>query len=364
MKSSHSVFPVAVICLIALLAFGGCSSKMERETLSRTDILIQDKNYSEALALLYDALEKDADNLRLRRQVVMVYLHAGQPATAYRAYRKLLEKPRKKGQAGDPEYRDRDPVLVDALKHPDAVVRITAAKTLSSVKDTTSVKPLIGLLKDSDRDVRRAAANALGELREKSAVKPLIELLADDSWFVRGEAAQSLGKIAEPSAAEPLMKLLGDPDAYVRENAAISIRLVSTESNRGIFEKALNSPDALTKLTAARALAQFKSEPAEVVLIGATTDENPQFRRMAVDSLAEMNSEKGLVRIREMAQKDPDLEVRYLAILAIGLYGDKGSAPLLEEIIKNQNNPPDIRRAAFMAYRKIAEKHPELIRGE
>ncbi|MDZ4743658.1 MAG: HEAT repeat domain-containing protein [Verrucomicrobiota bacterium] len=362
MKRNLDFLSFALVLTFGMFILGGCSSKVERQTLERTNQLIEEKQFSDALSLLADGLEAEPTNLKLQRQVVIVYLNANDPGTAYRAYRKLLEKPRKKGQTGEPEYRDSDPVLIDALASKNPVVRNAAAKALSSAKDPNSLKPLVALLKDPDKDVRRAAANALGEIREKQAVNALIEVLGDESWFVRGEAAQSLGKIGDPKAAEALIKLLSDKDSYVRENASISLRLLGSNENKAVFQKALSSDDKLTRMTAAQALANLKDSQAEAILIEFTKDPDADYRRFAVDGLAEMKSGPGLPRIREMAKSDPAPEVRYIALLAIGLYGDKDSVSLLEEIIKNQNNDPEVRRAAFMAYRKIAEQYPELIK--
>ncbi len=361
MKRNSPQLVLILLCLSGLLIFAGCSSKVERHALDRSNQLIEERQYQDALLLLAEALDKEPDNLKLKRQVVVVYLNANDPGTAYRAYRKLLEKPRKKGETGEPQYRESDPVLIDALKSKNAQVRNAAAKALSSVKDPASVKPMMSLLKDEDKDVRRAAANALGEIRDKQATDALIAVLKDESWFVRGEAAQSLGKIGDPRAAEGLFALLTDPDSYVRENAAISLRLVAAEDNEALYQKALMSDNKLTKITAAQALAKTKNPQAEAILLEFTKDGDSDYRRFAVDGLTEMRSATGLEAIRGLAKNDPVPEVQYISLLAIGLYGDKDSAKLLEEIIKNQKNNPDIRRAAFMAYRKIAEQYPEIV---
>lgn len=361
MKRSKVITVFLVVCAICVGLITGCSSKIERETIKRTDLLIEEERYSDALSLLADSLEAEPENLKLMRQVVVVYLNANDPSTAYLAYRKLLLKPRKEGQVGEPEFRDSDPVLVDALKSKNPTVRASAAKTLSSVKEPDSVKPLIGLLKDKERDVRRAATNALGELRDKEATEGLIAILNDESWFVRGEAAQALGKIGDPQAIPALSKLLTDPDSYVRENAANAIRIISTEENVAVLEQMLESNDKLVKITAALSLAKFKKPKSEAVLLEFTRDPESDYRRLAVDGLTEMRSQSGLVEIRNLIQNDPAPEVRYICLLSIGLYGDKDSIPLLESVMKDKNNDPELRRAAFMAYRKIAEQNPEIL---
>jgi len=88
---------------------------------------------------------------------------------------------------------DAVPGLIDALKDPHWLVRVTAAETLGSMKATKAVDPLIGLLKDKHSSVRRAAAEALGKMNAEKARKPLAAVLSD--WQAGPHAAEALDRL-------------------------------------------------------------------------------------------------------------------------------------------------------------------------
>jgi hypothetical protein len=63
---------------------------------------------------------------------------------------------------------------------------------------------------DPDATVRAAAIRASNASRDKAAVPVFIAALADKSDMVRLQAAKALSSIPDPSAAEPLMRVLGN----------------------------------------------------------------------------------------------------------------------------------------------------------
>ena len=125
------------------------------------------------------------------------------------------------------EGKNREEVLISALKDEDSDVREAAAKALGKIKDPRAVEPLISALKDEDSDVREAAAKALGEIKDPRAVEPLISALKDVNWRVRDAAAEALGEIKDPRAVEPLISALKDVDVLVREAAAKALRKIT-----------------------------------------------------------------------------------------------------------------------------------------
>jgi len=112
------------------------------------------------------------------------------------------------------------PILIEALRDSEWMIRYEAAIALGYLGDRTAVPALIQLLRDSKSCVRTVAAGALGKLQDPEAVPALIEALEDrDSW-VREAACSALGNIRDRRAVPALIsKLQEDRDKYVRKAA-------------------------------------------------------------------------------------------------------------------------------------------------
>ncbi|MDX2227722.1 MAG: HEAT repeat domain-containing protein [Verrucomicrobiae bacterium] len=361
LRPSSNPVPSLLIAAGLALLLAGCSSKIEKQAKSQVEELVKAREFGRAVLVIQEAIEKEPENLNLKRLRVIVCLQGDNPTLAYSAYKALLAK-KWTDKSKPQEFRKSDPVLLEALKNDDAVVRSGAAKVLSSLRETDSVNPLIKALGDKETSVRRAAANALGEIRDKRAVGPLTELLKDSSWFVRGESAQALGKIGDGKAVKPLVALLSDPDNYVRDNASSALTMLATPENKAVFQEGLASPDFLTQFTSALALAKMKDPKAEPVLLQALQNNSLFIRRDAIKGLSNFPTEPSLQAVRAKVQTDPEIEVRCIALIALGAMGDRASAPLFEELIRNRANPPEIRSAAFMGYQKLAELFPDLVK--
>ena len=131
-------------------------------------------------------------------------------------------------------YRVRDPeaipLLHEALRHDDPLVRKWAASALAGIRSPLSLEPLSAALADADPPVRSTAAWALGHLRYREAEdrataagKLAAALREDDRWEVRQAAAASLGRLRPlaPAALKALREARNDDEnARVREIAA------------------------------------------------------------------------------------------------------------------------------------------------
>lgn len=71
---------------------------------------------------------------------------------------------------------------------------------------------------------RQDVTFVLGEMRAKEAVPVLLEALRDTDALLRRLAADALGKIGDPRARDRLRLLLRDENAIVRKSAARALR--------------------------------------------------------------------------------------------------------------------------------------------
>jgi len=124
------------------------------------------------------------------------------------------------------------PILMEALKDEDTLVRQSAAIALERIGPNAraAVPSLIEALKDQDANVRSRAARALGYVAPdaETVVPPLIEALKDKHFAVRGHATVALGLLgAEAKAAIPaLIEALDDKEESVRRGAVKALQQI------------------------------------------------------------------------------------------------------------------------------------------
>lgn len=144
--------------------------------------------------------------------------------------------------------------LIHALKDVEDVrlqVVIALGKT-----EKTAVPLLIDALKDPDADIRRDAAWNLGNLGDERAIPALTEALKDQDDDVRFHVARNLGKFEEP-AVPFLLDALEDPDEYVRRYAAWILGVIGDDRAIPALETALNDPSEYVRKGAEQALKRF-----------------------------------------------------------------------------------------------------------
>ncbi|MCP9451417.1 MAG: HEAT repeat domain-containing protein [Nitrospira sp.] len=119
--------------------------------------------------------------------------------------------------------------LVAALNSSDWIVRMYIAKALGRLSDPRAVAPLLELLQDPVKTVREEASAALVAIG-RPAVPHLIEALTHPDWMVRLRAIESLKMIRPPEAVPALITLaFHDPDSTIREDAVRALGVSGDE---------------------------------------------------------------------------------------------------------------------------------------
>lgn len=168
--------------------------------------------------------------------------------------------------------------LIKALRSDDWIVRMHAAKALGLVRHTDAIAPLIPLLQDKVKAVREEAATALAAIGDP-AIPLLINALRHEEWLVRLHAIEALGKTRSPQAVEPLLSVLfNDQDSAVREDAARALGEIGDARSVEYLCTLLRDPairtvavQALGKIGDARAVPALIELLAGAGLPGATT---------------------------------------------------------------------------------------------
>jgi HEAT repeat protein len=159
--------------------------------------------------------------------------------------------------------------LIHALRSPDWIVRMHAAKALGRIKDPGSVHVLAPLLQDKVKAVREEVSSALAAIGE-SAMPALLESLTHPDWLVRLHAVEALGKAQSCEAVQPLLTtLFNDADSAVREDAVRALGLIGDPCAVEHLFAAMNEPGL--RVLAIEALGRIGDRRAVPVLLDAAT---------------------------------------------------------------------------------------------
>jgi len=195
------------------------------------------------------------------------------------------------------------PILTEALKDSNRVVRVAAAQSLAGMESLTAadVPMLLGLLKHQDSEARIAAAHALGHLgdKAKTAVPGLIKAFESSDPALRGASIEALAKMGSNAkdAVPVFTQALSESDKVVRRNACEGLAKVG--------------PDA---------------KPAVAGLAGLLSDSDKQVKKNAVVALGKIGpgAKDAVVTLGEVLNKDSTIRIEVL--VALGEIGPAAKA--------------------------------------
>jgi HEAT repeat protein len=193
------------------------------------------------------------------------------------------------------------PEMLEAFEeasNDDPRVRHYLALSLGHLGDRSAVPTLSAALDDPDSTTRLYASWALGNLGDAAAVEPLLAKFQDDDPGVRKMAVYATGALGDPRATPGLTVALGDPDRDVSWNAAVALAQLGDASGESQLLLMLDRKhlDGLTDIDEARKLLAMES---------------------AIRASARLESEALDGRLREIAESDPNVGLRKLAVEAL-----------------------------------------------
>ena len=108
------------------------------------------------------------------------------------------------------------PAVIDAMTHPDDLVRITAIRGAQKLLDPRSIPALITAVNDEDFMVRWAAMEALEKFSAKGGVdretlfQALVSFLSNHAYLgVQKRAARALATLGDQRAVRPILAAMG-----------------------------------------------------------------------------------------------------------------------------------------------------------
>ncbi len=246
-----------------------------------------------------------------------------------------------------------------AVEDADASVRAQAVRQLGLRRVREAASLLRGRLVDPDARVRLQAVVALGRLADPGAVASLTSNLADPDSAIRSASAVSLARIGRgrPEVWVELARSLGDPRADVREAVSALLEGVHAEEIvRALADPKLPSP---ARPSALRILARLYRRPPpwdgtwwRRGPYGWTEDDRSAEARIDRTELWEGSSLVQAGLHDGLRAEDPG--VRHAAVLGLGDIHAKGAAPMLRELLA-QDEHPRVRAAALRALSQLKE---------
>ncbi len=175
-------------------------------------------------------------------------------------------------------------------------------------KSEDFLRPAVELLNHPEEDIRNAALVLAEEFNDPRVVGPVCKLLTSDDWWQRIAACDTLGKLKDDRAVGPLIKVLGDPD---------------------------------TRWAALDALAQIGSPTALKPIIALMKDKRPEVRLEVVKAVGQFEDKRLLALLKQVAEKDPAMEVRTRATEVARSLAERLSIDLKGQIVARTSTRHD-----------------------
>ena len=177
------------------------------------------------------------------------------------------------GDVTDPTEKARAvDALIIALEDDRGEVRIEAAASLGTLKETAAIPLLVKRLDDGIPAVRQSAAIALGTIAHADGFDPLAEALREGPADLRFQAATSLAEIDPQRAYAPLVAALGDRDPQVVGAAALALGAIGEKRAVGVLAPIIDHGDPGARFDAAYALAELGDASGQGLLVEAVAD--------------------------------------------------------------------------------------------
>jgi len=222
------------------------------------------------------------------------------------------------GLRGRPEAT---PVLVAALKDPDAAVVSAALDGIGRLADPTAAPALVLQVKQNEA-VRYGAVSVLGRLPGAEATQAILEGLAGAPAEVRALLLGALKRRDPKLVTAVLLDALADQDEGVRQAGEDALATLPPDAVRG---------PAVARL-----------------------DNSPTVARASLVRVLGRAPEPGLLLTFLSAAKSPDEALALAGVEALGRLGDESTAGLLANLAENGSEP--LKAPAVRSYIQVGDK--------
>ena len=208
-------------------------------------------------------------------------------------------------------------------------------------------------LDDEDAEIRSQAISELWEDDSPNLIGPLLKLLSEDrSEQVRAQAAESLGRfvllgelgkldmrVAFAVQEALLQTYQSSPDALeVKCRALASLAYSGDEGVLDLIDKAYREGDDRLATCAIFSMGRSADPRWSDIVIRELSNSKPEFRFDAAQASGELELIEAVHPLGELAEQDPDTEVRIMAIWALGQIGGHEARRTIESLQETEQD--------------------------
>jgi HEAT repeat protein len=246
--------------------------------------------------------------------------------------------------------------VIRNLRHPDPKVRLAAVQLLHESRYPEAIGPIAPLVNDPVDQIQLEALAAelsffLGdELPTKKRVGFVVEVRNP----ARAAAAFEMGPLAvqpravPPALIEALFKAVDDENPKVRTEAIYTVGTIArppiADAEAALLIKAMDHYDPSIRAAAARVAGRLQVASATDSLVIAINDSQPPVRYAAMRALGLLGERRAVPALTEQLKFYGKGEGAWSALDALAHIGDPSSVPLFK--VRLADKDPFLRRAA------------------
>jgi HEAT repeat protein len=251
----------------------------------------------------------------------------------------------------------------------DKQLRRSAAHSIGESHDRGTLATLQSLYQDvKEPEVRRSVISAAGHSDEEQPAFTFLLGVAksDADWESRRTAARQLGHFQRDDAADELMKIYAN-DANVEVKKAALRALAETKSPKAqarLLEIARTDTNPELRKQAVRVLGERGEAAVDDLLKLFDTEQVPDVRRAALQSLSEIKSPRIEDKLFEIARGNEPVDMKRQAIRLLGERVSKRSFEFLSTTAQSNDANAEVQVQAVRAIsqRRAEESVPLLIK--
>lgn len=226
-------------------------------------------------------------------------------------------------------------VTIAALRERERIVG-----TMVTIEDVTprleEERDLAQRLESSDEDTRLRAAEMLSERNWLQSAQPLLGVLSDESWRVRRAAVEGLGRRADPDALSAMLRALRyeHKNLSVLNSALQVLTMMDLDTVTPLVEF-LREPDVELRIYAALALGEIYDPRSVPALIKALNDTDPNVRYHAVEALGKLRASEAVDLLCSIIESG-DFYLAFPALDALMHIGDPRVCSRIIPLLENE----------------------------
>jgi len=243
----------------------------------------------------------------------------------------------------------------------DKKLRRSAAHAIGESHDRGTMATIQSLYQDvKDAEIRRSVISAAGHSdEEQPAFAFLLGVAKNDAdWESRRTAARQIGHFQRDDAADELMKIYANDANIVVKKAALR-SLAETKNPKAqarLLEIARTDTNAELRKQAVRVLGERGEAAVDDLLKLFDTEQAPEVRRAALQSLSEIKSTRVEDKLFEIARSNEPADMKKHAIRMLGERVSKRSFDFLSATAQSNDANAEVQ---VQAVRAISERRSE-----